>query len=280
MNQNFLCPFPNRWSEIYNDLCEAYEASAGIKLPSIVSERRSVGGPPTPLILNGWVFSNDDDKQERWQETLRWAERHNLLHLATVEERDKCFSAGHTRSGGICFKGEYCEYTNEIISKYKLSEYITLNQYISDPVGVKAKLPESQGIYFVIYPHEWPEDLFLPRGTGGYFKGKDPNVSIEELWSNWVEEADILYIGKAGGIRNNGNIIKSTLRKRIIALLQFGNGKNVGHWGGRYLWQHENSPDFRVYWYTCTDENSICLEEKLIKDFQKMYNKKPYANLR
>jgi hypothetical protein len=146
-------------------------------------------------------------------------------------------------------------------------------------MGVKARLPDSQGIYFVIYPHEWPEDLFLAKGTGGHFKGKDPNVSIEELWSNWVEDADILYIGKAGGIRNNGTPIKSTLMKRIIMLLRFGNGKNIGHRGGRYLWQHENSPDFRVYWYRCTDENPICLEKQLINDFQKMYHKKPYANL-
>jgi hypothetical protein len=116
MNPNFLCPFPNRWDKIYNDLCKAYEVATGKRLPLSVPEVGKVGGPPTPLILNGWVFTNDEDKKERWQETLRWAERHNLLHLTTVEECDKCFSAGHTRSGGICFKGEYCEYTNEIIS--------------------------------------------------------------------------------------------------------------------------------------------------------------------
>lgn len=277
MNQNFICPFPNRWNEIFEDLCKAYEAL--FKLPSNVTDIRRSGGPPTPLILSGWTFSNDDDKRERWQETLRWAEKHNLLYLTRVESRDKCFSAGNTRSGGIPFKGEYCEYTNEIIRKYTLSDYVTLNQYILNPANIKAKLPDSKGIYFVIYPYDWPEGLFLTTGTGGHFKGKNPNVPIEELWSNWVEDADILYIGKAGGISRNGITTNATLRDRIIALLRFGNVKNVGHWGGRYLWQHENSPDFRVYWYSCADENPADLEKELIADFVKIYNKKPFANL-
>ena len=93
MNQNFICPFPIRWNEIFKDLCKAYEALTGIKLPSKISDVRSAGGPPTPSILSGWVFSNDDDKQERWQETLQWAEEFNLLQLAEVEEHDKYFSA-------------------------------------------------------------------------------------------------------------------------------------------------------------------------------------------
>lgn len=278
MKQDFICPFPNRWNEIFKDLCKAHETLMGIKLPSKPSEMRGADAPPTPLILNGWVFSNEQDKQERWQETLRWAEKHNLLYLTSVEDRDKCFSAGYTLSGGMHLS-EYCDYTNKIIEKYKLSDYVTLNQYISDPVSIKTSLPDSKGVYFVVYPYGWPEGLLLTTGSGGYFKGKNPNVPIEELWSNWVEDADILYIGKAGGIKENGNIIKSTLKKRIIELLRFGNGKNIGHWGGRYLWQHEYSADFRVYWYSCSDENPVALEKELIDDFRKIYNKRPFANL-
>jgi hypothetical protein len=136
-------------------------------------------------------------------------------------------------------------------------------------------------VYFVIYPYEWPEDLFLATGTGGHFKGKDPNVPVEELWGNWVEDADILYIGQTGGISKNGKPSEATLQRRIIQLLQFGNGKNVGHWGGRYLWQHKNSPDFRVYWCACTDEDPATLKRELIDDFKRNYgNRGPFGNLR
>jgi len=29
--------------------------------------------PPTPLILNGWAYSNDVEKMRRWEETVAWA---------------------------------------------------------------------------------------------------------------------------------------------------------------------------------------------------------------
>jgi hypothetical protein len=37
--------------------------------------------PPIPLILAGWAFSNDFEKQQRWQETIVWAESHCCLEL-------------------------------------------------------------------------------------------------------------------------------------------------------------------------------------------------------
>jgi hypothetical protein len=178
------------------------------------------------------------------------------------------------------FRCEFCEHTKGIIEKYKLSEYVTLNQYLSNPAGVKSRLPGSKGVYFVIYPYEWPDDLFLANGTGGHFKGRDPNVPMEKLWGNWVEDADILYIGQAGGISKNGKPSEATLQSRIIQLLKFGNGMNVGHRGGRYLWQHEYSQDFRVYWYECEKENPVTLEKELIADFKRTYGKRPFANLR
>ena len=47
-------------------------------------------------------------------------------------------------------------------------------------------IPRTAGVYMVVYTGEnIPE--FLSRGTGGFFKGKDPNVSITELETNWVQ---------------------------------------------------------------------------------------------
>ena len=65
-------------------------------------------------------------------------------------------------------------------------------------------IPRTAGVYMVVYTGEnIPE--FLPCGTGGFFKGKDPNVSITELETNWVKNTCVVYIGKAG----------TTLRKRL-----------------------------------------------------------------
>ena len=64
------------------------------------------------------------------------------------------------------------------------------------------QIPKVGGIY-VITCHNSDSPKFLSVGSGGYFKGKDPNVSEEELRSKWVDfkpnENKILYIGKARG---------------------------------------------------------------------------------
>lgn len=68
--------------------------------------------------------------------------------------------------------------------------------------------------------------LFCEVGTAGFFKGKNPNVSIQELNSNWIDGEHIVYIGKA-----------TELCRRLRQYMSFGQGKNIGHWGGRYIWQ-------------------------------------------
>ena len=98
-------------------------------------------------------------------------------------------------------------------------------------------IPRTAGVYMVVYTEgNMPE--FLSHGTGGFFKGKDPNVSITELETNWVENTCVVYIGKAG----------TTLRKRLNQYLKFGNGQNIWHWGGRYIWQIKNSGNLLLCW--------------------------------
>ena len=59
-------------------------------------------------------------------------------------------------------------------------------------------IPAVQGVYMVVYQGGgMPE--FLEVGTGGLFKGKNPNVAVSELKSNWVDGTCVVYIGKAAG---------------------------------------------------------------------------------
>src|SRR5664280_566438 len=64
-----ICPLPDKWNRIYEALMRAWDSGGRIGDP-----------PPVPLILNGWVFSNDIQKKERWQATLAWAEERSLQH--------------------------------------------------------------------------------------------------------------------------------------------------------------------------------------------------------
>lgn len=66
----FVCPQPIRWNEIYQGLYDAWK-----------TKWLSDNPPPVPLILNGWVFSDDFDKHHRWLYTIHWAQSMGLGHL-------------------------------------------------------------------------------------------------------------------------------------------------------------------------------------------------------
>lgn len=137
----------------------------------------------------------------------------------------------------------------------------------------KALIPTQKGIYCIVRPVR--EYEFLEVGCGGYFKGKNPNVSVSILALNWVEKSHIIYIGKAGGIDS-----KSTLRSRLTEYLNFGQGKPVGHRGGRFIWQLKNSKDLIIAWKILDGEEPRNHEIRLIKNFVDKYGKRPFANLK
>jgi len=72
MKNIFVCPMPIKWNEIYRKLVDECRR----RLPQFEDLK-----PPTPLILNGWVYSNDKEKQDRWNATVKWADDHGLSHL-------------------------------------------------------------------------------------------------------------------------------------------------------------------------------------------------------
>lgn len=62
---NRICPNPIPWEQAYKRLTK-YAESRPCVPPS----------PPKPLILAGWAYSNDNEKAQRWQETVAWANAH------------------------------------------------------------------------------------------------------------------------------------------------------------------------------------------------------------
>lgn len=129
-------------------------------------------------------------------------------------------------------------------------------------------IPDIPGVYYILLPENFKTE-FIETGTGGYFKSKNPNVSIETLTNEWVQNANILYIGKA-----------TSLKSRLKQYMQFGQGKAVGHWGGRYIWQIKNAQNLVVCWKPITDESPAVLESAMIARFKEIYGKRPFANLK
>lgn len=133
-------------------------------------------------------------------------------------------------------------------------------------------IPKEKGVYLVLNNQVKPS--FVLNGTGGFFKGKNPNVALSYLEDNWVDNAKVLYIGKAGS--GTG---KATLHSRLNQYFLFGQGKNVGHWGGRLIWQLANAKDLIVCWKTLPDHEPREIEAILIQIFVEQFGKRPFANL-
>lgn len=135
-------------------------------------------------------------------------------------------------------------------------------------------LPNERGVYMILNP-DCSVKQFLPKGVGGYFKDKDPNISLSDLQGNWLDNCHVVYIGQAGG---NGSA--STLRGRLKQYLDFGKGKPVGHYGGRLIWQLENHKNLIVAWKVTKDKDPREEESILINDFHSYYGKLPFSNLK
>lgn len=127
-------------------------------------------------------------------------------------------------------------------------------------------LPDNNGVYLVLNIDNKPGQ-FLTVGSGGHFKGKDPNITLADLKSNWVDNTKVVYIGKA-----------TSLRSRLRQYFGFGQGNNIGHYGGRLIWQIKYSKDLVVCWNSLTT-NPQEFEADLIRQFVKSFGCRPFANL-
>lgn len=129
------------------------------------------------------------------------------------------------------------------------------------------RAPAQGGVYTVLRRSTEPPS-FLTVSLGGRFKGKDPTVSSRELSEDWVTGTPVVYIGKA-----------TSLRARLRQYRDFGNGKPVGHWGGRYIWQLADAAELLVAWKP-TAEEPRTVEAEMIAAFVQQFGKRPFANLR
>jgi len=136
----------------------------------------------------------------------------------------------------------------------------------------RREIPELPGVYIVLYVGDGPPE-FLETSTGGWFKGRDPTFEIGDLDARWVNRARVVYIGMTGEGR------RARLRTRIRALVRYGTGHNIGHAGGRALWQLPASDDLLVCWRPTEDGAEAASEERrLLNAFRDQHGRLPFAS--
>ncbi len=131
-----------------------------------------------------------------------------------------------------------------------------------------SQVPSQGGIYAIVREKAEAPD-FNKIGTGGFFKQKNPNVSIAELKKNWVDGSEVIYIGKATSLRN-----------RLYQYMRFGQGEGIGHYGGRFIWQLKDSRDLLVCWKPTPGKDPREVEKQMIQEFKASHDgMRPFANL-
>ena len=156
------------------------------------------------------------------------------------------------------------------LKEYGFDGFVTISYLKVSGCNV---IPREKGVYVVAKEDSEPVD-FLKTSVGGHFKDQDPTVEISELQAKWVDDAYVVYIGKAGGIES-----RATLFSRIDQFIKFGKGKKIGHWGGRYVWQLKDADKLVLAWKSLSDKNPKTEETNLIEEFRNQYGKRPFANL-
>lgn len=126
--------------------------------------------------------------------------------------------------------------------------------------------PRTGGVYAVRYEGADPP-AFLTKSGGGWFKDRDPSVTPEALEANWVEGASMVYLGKP-----------DDLRRRIRQFADFGQGKPVGHWGGRLVWHLPHPERLMISWIETPGRVPVEVEAQLLDEFRAQHGKPPFAN--
>lgn len=138
-----------------------------------------------------------------------------------------------------------------------------------------AQVPRRAGVYVVLRLSALPP-AFREVSVAGTYKGRAPSVGLDELSAMWIADVPVLYIGKA----EFNSASSRGLAKRLDEYRRHGLGESIGHWGGRYIWQLEDSDDFVVAWMETPTNGAEELESALLDSFVQTWGALPFANLK
>lgn len=136
---------------------------------------------------------------------------------------------------------------------------------------VAADLPPRHGVYVVVR-QPGPHPLFLSENVGGPHKGRPLTVEVEVLQKAWRDDAEVVYVGKAGS--------RLGLQERLRAYAKQGRGRSAGHAGGRFVWQLPAGDKLLVGWREINNVDVGDVEEAMLALHIEQFDRRDFANLK
>lgn len=134
-------------------------------------------------------------------------------------------------------------------------------------------VPGEPGAWVVLREGSSQVPRFLPRSSAAPWRGQDPTQTADALGARWVANAYILYVGVAPG-----SGVRHLLQQRIKRFLRFGSGRNVAHWGGRFVWQLAGTASLRIAWRVTDADGARQAADETLKAFADRHSMQPFAN--
>ncbi len=135
--------------------------------------------------------------------------------------------------------------------------------------NLQAEKGNYNGVYIFVRPDDFGKVIF-GESKLKFWRGYEVSLTTEELQNKWVENANVLYIGKCSSKTKS-------LQKLVRKHIEFWNGKEVSAYGGKAIGQIQNWKDLQVWYLECADPQQA--KTDLLKDFFEKYGKLPFANL-
>lgn len=132
---------------------------------------------------------------------------------------------------------------------------------------------DNSGVYLIVYEGKEIPQFIVPGCGPEKYKDRKVNVFEGELKKNWLDlgfDRNIIYIGKSEG--------KNDIGARLKMHMRFGSGEEVNAYGGRYIWQIEDSDKLLVFWKKSDNPEGERFE--MLKQFKEKHTKLPFANLK
>ncbi len=247
-----VCPLPQAWDNIYKEQVRFYNKYLSLG-------ENFIHHPPVPLNLNGWVYSNDNEKYERWNESILWSILYlnNISLIHNLKDSDYYYSELNNNE---LFKKDDVE----LIYNYGFSNFCRFEKLMDSGCS---SITTDSGVYIVFIPIGLGVNINDETTAISMHKGRNLLYDKQMLESKINRNSRILYIGKANNLRN-----------RIRQYVRYGYGLCDNHRGGRAIWQLNNNKSLLIGYTKYRNPRGIEIE--LLLEYEKIHNTLPFANFK